>query len=46
MSTNYMSKYDELHKGDYLWSNNKDYKAVFQVLSPALWFPMRFGMSN
>lgn len=26
-----MCKYDELHKGDYLWSNNKEYKAVFQV---------------
>ncbi|KAG9273887.1 mannose-specific lectin-like isoform X1 [Astyanax mexicanus] len=30
MSRNYMSKYDELRKGDYLWSNNKEYKAVFQ----------------
>ncbi|XP_061112311.1 B-type lectin plumieribetin-like [Conger conger] len=30
MSRNYLSKYDELHKGDYLWSNNKEYKAVFQ----------------
>ena len=26
-----MSKFDELRKGDYLWSNNKEYKAVFQV---------------
>ncbi|KAJ8336916.1 hypothetical protein SKAU_G00381360 [Synaphobranchus kaupii] len=30
MSRNYMSKNDELHKGDYLRSNNKEYKAVFQ----------------
>ncbi|XP_046880371.1 mannose-specific lectin-like [Hypomesus transpacificus] len=30
MSRNYMSKFDELRKGDYLWSNNKEYKAVFQ----------------
>ncbi|XP_072543034.1 B-type lectin plumieribetin-like [Salminus brasiliensis] len=30
MSTNYMSKYDELRKGDYLWSNNREWKAVFQ----------------
>ncbi|XP_030623502.1 lectin-like [Chanos chanos] len=30
MSRNYMTKYDELRKGDYLWSNNKEYKAVFQ----------------
>lgn len=26
-----MSKYDEMRKGDYMWSNNKEYKAVFQV---------------
>ncbi|XP_038859549.1 B-type lectin plumieribetin-like [Salvelinus fontinalis] len=30
MSRNYMSKYDEMRKGDYIWSNNKEYKAVFQ----------------
>ncbi|XP_076151873.1 B-type lectin plumieribetin-like [Alosa pseudoharengus] len=30
MSRNYMSKYDELRKGDFLWSNNREYKAVFQ----------------
>lgn len=31
MSRNYMSKFDELRKGDYLWSNNHEWKAVFQV---------------
>ncbi|XP_017541522.1 mannose-specific lectin-like isoform X2 [Pygocentrus nattereri] len=30
MSRNYISKYNELRKGDYLCSNNKEYKAVFQ----------------
>ncbi|XP_039899989.1 mannose-specific lectin-like [Simochromis diagramma] len=30
MSRNFLSKNDELRKGDYLVSNNKQYKAVFQ----------------
>ncbi|XP_016533968.1 mannose-specific lectin-like [Poecilia formosa] len=30
MSKNYMSKNDELRKGDYLMSNNGQWKAVFQ----------------
>ncbi|XP_073344693.1 B-type lectin plumieribetin-like [Pagrus major] len=30
MSRNYLSKNDELRKGDYLISNNREYKAVFQ----------------
>ncbi|XP_020322049.1 mannose-specific lectin-like [Oncorhynchus tshawytscha] len=30
MSRNYMSKYDEMRKGDIIWSNNKEYKGVFQ----------------
>ncbi|XP_014874519.1 mannose-specific lectin-like [Poecilia latipinna] len=30
MSRNYMSKNDELRKGDYLMSNNGQWKAVFQ----------------
>ncbi|XP_041824299.1 lectin-like [Melanotaenia boesemani] len=30
MSKNYLSKNDELHKGDYLISNNREWKAVFQ----------------
>lgn len=32
MSRNYMSKNDELRKGDYLLSNNQKYKAIFQVI--------------
>lgn len=32
MSRNYMSKNDELRKGDYLLSNNEKYKAIFQVI--------------
>ncbi|TNN30613.1 Mannose-specific lectin [Liparis tanakae] len=31
MSKNYLSKNDELRKGDYLMSNNGNFKAVFQV---------------
>ncbi|XP_045911608.1 mannose-specific lectin-like [Micropterus dolomieu] len=30
MSKNYLSKNNELHKGDYLISNNKQWKAIFQ----------------
>ncbi|KAJ8418700.1 hypothetical protein AAFF_G00001990 [Aldrovandia affinis] len=30
MSRNYVSKNDELRKGDYLLSNNREFKAVFQ----------------
>ncbi|XP_035854117.1 mannose-specific lectin-like isoform X1 [Sander lucioperca] len=30
MSRNFLSKNDELRKGDFLISNNKEYKAVFQ----------------
>ncbi|XP_061076719.1 B-type lectin plumieribetin-like [Conger conger] len=30
MSRNYLSKNDELRKGDYLISNNQEFKAVFQ----------------
>uniref|UniRef100_A0A672IUP0 Bulb-type lectin domain-containing protein n=2 Tax=Salarias fasciatus TaxID=181472 RepID=A0A672IUP0_SALFA len=30
MSKNYLSKNDELRKGDYLLSNNREFKAVFQ----------------
>ncbi|KAM9333254.1 B-type lectin plumieribetin-like [Pholidichthys leucotaenia] len=30
MSRNYLSKNDELRRGDYLMSNNGQYKAVFQ----------------
>ncbi|XP_067107713.1 B-type lectin plumieribetin-like [Osmerus mordax] len=30
MSRNYMSKFDELRKGDYIMSNNHEWKAVFQ----------------
>ncbi|KAM3860346.1 B-type lectin plumieribetin-like [Diretmus argenteus] len=30
MSKNYLSKNDELRKGDYLMSNNLEWKAVFQ----------------
>ncbi|KAM3860831.1 B-type lectin plumieribetin-like [Diretmus argenteus] len=30
MSKNYLSKNDELRKGDYLMSNNREWKAVFQ----------------
>ncbi|XP_040022993.2 B-type lectin plumieribetin [Gasterosteus aculeatus] len=30
MSKNYLSKNDELRKGDFLISNNKEWKAVFQ----------------
>lgn len=32
MSRNYMSKNDELRKGDYLLSNNQKHKAIFQVI--------------
>uniref|UniRef100_A0A8C8GVD2 Bulb-type lectin domain-containing protein n=1 Tax=Oncorhynchus tshawytscha TaxID=74940 RepID=A0A8C8GVD2_ONCTS len=31
MSRNYMSKYDEMRKGDYLMSNNHKWKACFHV---------------
>ncbi|XP_056290257.1 B-type lectin plumieribetin-like [Pseudoliparis swirei] len=30
MSKNYLSKNDELRKGDYLMSNNGNFKAIFQ----------------
>uniref|UniRef100_A0A3Q2PWH0 Bulb-type lectin domain-containing protein n=1 Tax=Fundulus heteroclitus TaxID=8078 RepID=A0A3Q2PWH0_FUNHE len=30
MSRNYLSRYDELRRGDYLMSNNGEWKAVFQ----------------
>ncbi|XP_035268837.1 lectin-like [Anguilla anguilla] len=30
MSRNYLSKNDELRKGDFLISNNREFKAVFQ----------------
>ncbi|XP_062415283.1 B-type lectin plumieribetin-like [Pungitius pungitius] len=30
MSKNYLSKNDELRKGDFLVSNNREWKAVFQ----------------
>ncbi|KAJ8336917.1 hypothetical protein SKAU_G00381370 [Synaphobranchus kaupii] len=30
MSRNYMSKFNELRRGDYLMSNNREWKAVFQ----------------
>uniref|UniRef100_A0A3Q3WKG1 Bulb-type lectin domain-containing protein n=1 Tax=Mola mola TaxID=94237 RepID=A0A3Q3WKG1_MOLML len=30
MSKNFLSKNDELHRGDYLLSNNGEWKAVFQ----------------
>ncbi|XP_013132148.2 mannose-specific lectin-like [Oreochromis niloticus] len=30
MSRNFLSKNDELRRGDYLVSNNKQYKAIFQ----------------
>ncbi|XP_051267383.1 uncharacterized protein LOC127369752 [Dicentrarchus labrax] len=30
MSLNFLSKNDELRKGDYLMSNNKQWKAIFQ----------------
>ncbi|XP_034023007.1 mannose-specific lectin-like [Thalassophryne amazonica] len=30
MSKNYLSKNDELRKGDYLLSNNREWKAIFQ----------------
>uniref|UniRef100_A0A673YUW0 Uncharacterized protein n=1 Tax=Salmo trutta TaxID=8032 RepID=A0A673YUW0_SALTR len=30
MSRNYIFKYDEMRKGDYMWSNNKEWKACFQ----------------
>ncbi|XP_012994970.1 mannose-specific lectin [Esox lucius] len=30
MSKNYLSKYDEMRKGDYLMSNNHEWKACFQ----------------
>ncbi|XP_041738030.1 mannose-specific lectin [Coregonus clupeaformis] len=30
MSRNYLSKNDELRKGDFLLSNNREWKAVFQ----------------
>ncbi|XP_029955647.1 lectin-like [Salarias fasciatus] len=30
MSRNYLSKNDELRKGDYLLSNNREFKAIFQ----------------
>ncbi|KAM9416361.1 B-type lectin plumieribetin-like [Salvelinus alpinus] len=30
MSRNYMSKFDEMRKGDYLMSNNHEWKACFQ----------------
>ncbi|KAL0970659.1 hypothetical protein UPYG_G00245240 [Umbra pygmaea] len=30
MSRNYLSKEDELRKGDFLQSNNKQWKAIFQ----------------
>ncbi|KAM9337166.1 B-type lectin plumieribetin-like [Symphorus nematophorus] len=30
MSRNYLTKDDELRKGDYLMSNNREWKAVFQ----------------
>uniref|UniRef100_A0A674B3E1 Bulb-type lectin domain-containing protein n=1 Tax=Salmo trutta TaxID=8032 RepID=A0A674B3E1_SALTR len=31
MSRNYLCKNDELRKGDFILSNNRDWKAVFQV---------------
>lgn len=31
MSRNFLTSGDELRKGDFLMSNNKQYKAVFQV---------------
>lgn len=31
MSRNYLSKNDELRRGDYLLSNNREWKAIFQV---------------
>ncbi|KAM9712425.1 B-type lectin plumieribetin-like [Menidia menidia] len=31
MSRNFLSKNEELRKGDYLMSNNKEWKAVFQT---------------
>ncbi|TKS87600.1 Comitin 24 kDa actin-binding protein CABP1-related protein p24 [Collichthys lucidus] len=30
MSKNFLSRHDELHRGDYLMSNNGQWKAVFQ----------------
>ncbi|XP_029313540.1 LOW QUALITY PROTEIN: mannose-specific lectin-like [Cottoperca gobio] len=30
MSRNYLSKNDELRKGDFLMSNNREWKAIFQ----------------
>uniref|UniRef100_A0A147AZ46 Lectin n=1 Tax=Fundulus heteroclitus TaxID=8078 RepID=A0A147AZ46_FUNHE len=30
MSRNQLSRYDEFHKGDYLMSNNGEWKAIFQ----------------
>ncbi|XP_075903858.1 B-type lectin plumieribetin-like [Nelusetta ayraudi] len=30
MSRNYLSKNDELRRGDYLLSNNREWKAIFQ----------------
>ncbi|XP_026783418.2 B-type lectin plumieribetin-like [Pangasianodon hypophthalmus] len=30
MSRNFLSMNDELHKGDFLLSNNQEYKAIFQ----------------
>ncbi|KAM9481614.1 B-type lectin plumieribetin-like [Clarias gariepinus] len=30
MSRNFLSINDELHKGDFLLSNNREYKAIFQ----------------
>ncbi|KAM9712429.1 B-type lectin plumieribetin-like [Menidia menidia] len=31
MSRNFLSKNEELRKGDYLMSNNKEWKAIFQT---------------
>ncbi len=37
MSRNFLSKNDELRKGDYLISNNREFKAVFQVSNSEYW---------
>nr|BAE79275.1 lily-type Lectin [Nuchequula nuchalis] len=49
MSKNYLSKNDELRKGDFLISNNRQFKAVFQEDGNFVvygWKPMWFSGTN
>ncbi|TKS87576.1 hypothetical protein D9C73_021700 [Collichthys lucidus] len=46
MSRNYVSKNDELRRGDYLISNNGQWKAVFERSDPVMQYPIIFFLQD